>query len=190
MTRDRALAIKIASETWEFDAIHTLNYRTFVEEIPQHTSDESRMLIDKFHNQNTYVICVQNYKLLGMLAVHEKRPFSLDYKLKNIDSYLPIFNSIFEIRLLAIEKEYRNTAIFKGILKRAFELALERGYDLGVISGTTRQIKLYTHIGFKSFGPLVGKKGALYQPMYITFDRAMDFKQHTKIFKNKHKYEY
>ena len=185
MMRDSAFIIKIASESWEFDAIHALNYRTFVEEISQHASNESRMLIDKFHKQNTYVICVRNYKLLGMLAICDKRPFSLDYKLKDIDSYLPGFKSIFEIRLLAIENKHRNTAIFKAIVEKVFELVLKRGYDLGIVSGTTRQIKLYTHLGFKPFGPLVGTEGALYQPMYITFDRAMDFKQHSNIFRDK-----
>ncbi len=179
------LVFKIASEPWEFEAIHTLNYQTFVEEIPQHKSNKNHKLIDKFHNQNTYVICIQGCKLLGMIAIRDKRPFSLDYKLKNIESYLPGFKSIFEIRLLAVANEYRNTVIFTGILKKLFELALERGYDLGIISGTTRQIKLYHHIGLKSFGPLVGKSNALYQPMYITFDRAMDFKENSSIFKNK-----
>lgn len=183
--KDKALVIKIASESWEFDAIHALNYRTFVEEIPQHASNESRKLIDKFHKRNTYVICVRKYKLLGMLAICDKRPFSLDYKLKDIDSYLPGFKSIFEIRLLAIENKHRNTASFKGIVEKVFELVLERGYDLGVVSGATRQIKLYTHLGFKPFGSLVGTEGALYQPMYITFDRAMDFKQHSNIFRDK-----
>jgi len=30
------LIFKIASEDWEFEQIHRLNYRTFVDEIPQH----------------------------------------------------------------------------------------------------------------------------------------------------------
>ncbi len=179
------LVFKTASEPWEFEAIHTLNYRTFVEEIPQHARNESHSLVDKFHDQNTYVICVRGCELLGMIAIHDKRPFSLDYKLQNIESYLPDFESIFEIRLLAVENKYRNTTVFTGMLKKIFELALERGYDLGIVSGTTRQIRLYQHIGLKPFGPLVGKEGALYQPMYITFDHAMTFKRHSHIFKDK-----
>ncbi|HRE06968.1 MAG TPA: hypothetical protein PKX00_15250 [Opitutaceae bacterium] len=31
-----SLHFKLATEAWEFEAIHRLNYRTFVEEIPQH----------------------------------------------------------------------------------------------------------------------------------------------------------
>ena len=51
-----------------------------------------------------------------------------------------------------------------------FELRSE-GFDLGVISGTTRELKLYRHMGFTPFGPLVGTPGAEYQPMYVTLDR-------------------
>ena len=46
------LKYKIASEEWEFDQIHKLNYRTFVEEIPQHEKNPEKSLIDEFHQDN------------------------------------------------------------------------------------------------------------------------------------------
>ena len=52
------LTYKIATEASEFEAIHRLNYDTFVEEIPQHTANPERRLVDRFHAQNTYVICL------------------------------------------------------------------------------------------------------------------------------------
>ncbi|MCW8825775.1 MAG: aminotransferase V, partial [Gammaproteobacteria bacterium] len=99
--------------------------------------------------------------MLGMIALRAKRPLSLDGKLENLESYLPPFKSILEYRLLAVKKECRNTAIFTGIMKKPFEMAIERGYDIAVISGTTRQARLYKPLGFKAFGPLVGKQDAL-----------------------------
>ena len=36
MESSTPLVFKIATEDWEFDLIHQLNYKTFVEEIPQH----------------------------------------------------------------------------------------------------------------------------------------------------------
>ena len=35
-TEATPLVFKFATEEWEFEQIHRLNYRTFVEEIPQH----------------------------------------------------------------------------------------------------------------------------------------------------------
>jgi len=45
-----------------------------------------------------------------------------------------------------------------------------RGYDLAIISGTLRQTKLYRHLGFSPFGPVVGTTEAPFQPMSITIE--------------------
>src|SRR5439155_4325150 len=42
--------------------------------------------------------------------------------------------------------------------------------DLAIISGTTRQFKLYQHLGFVPFGPQVGSGEAQFQPMYVTLE--------------------
>jgi hypothetical protein len=39
---------------------------------------------------------------------------------------------------------------------------------MALISGTDRQIRLYKKIGFESFGPMVGTKDAMFQPMYLS----------------------
>src|SRR6476620_3424219 len=101
------LIFKLANEDWEFDLIHQLNYKTFVEEIPQHAQSPSQRLVDKFHAENTYLICLSGRKLVGMMAARSKRPFSLDLKLANLDSYLPAGRSLCEIRLLSVDKKYR-----------------------------------------------------------------------------------
>ena len=178
---ESSLTFKVATEEWEFEEIHELNYQTFVDEIPQHQGNEQGQLVDKFHQENTYVICISENRLLGMIALRDKRPLSLDAKLDNLESYLPPFRSILEFRLLAVRKEHRNTAIFAGIMKKAFYRALKGGYDIAVISGTTRQARLYKHLGFKPFGPLVGSYDALYQPMYIDLDTALKLKQQSQV---------
>lgn len=182
MQEREPLVFKFASEDWEFEAIHRLNYKTFVEEIPQHERSPSQRLVDKFHNENTYLICLCGRELAGMLAVRGNRPFSLDQKLPNLDSYLPPGRRICEVRLLAIEKKYRGTRggqILAGLLALLWQHGIEKGYDLAIISGTTRQQKLYRHLGFVPFGPLVGSGEAQFQPMYITLEtfevRAREF---------------
>lgn len=164
------LVFKFANEDWEFEQIHRLNYRTFVEEIPQHQRSPAHRLVDKFHAENTYLICLSGQKLVGMLAVRANRPFSLDQKLENLDSYLPPGRKIAEIRLLAVEKGFRGAGVLQGILALLWQHGVEQGYDLAIISGTTRQIKLYEHLGFVPFGPLVGTGEAQFQPMYVTLE--------------------
>lgn len=162
------LSFKIAAAEEEFEQIHRLNYKTFVKEIPQHEVNSQERLVDPFHQENTYCIALRQGKLLGMLACRDKRPFSIDRKLADLDSYLPPYSSICEIRLLAVEKEVRGTRVLLGLMSLLFEHCQKKDYDLAVISGTVRQLKLYNHLGFKPFGPLVGTAAASYQPMYMT----------------------
>lgn len=162
------LMFKIATEDWEFEQIHALNYKTFVQEIPQHSVNKEKKLVDKFHADNSYCICLREGKLLGMLACRSKRPSSLDSKLANLDRYLPPHNAFCEIRLLSIEKEVRGGRVLLGLMNMLQNYCNEQRYDLAVISGTVRQLKLYKHLGFVPFGPLVGKPEALFQPMYFS----------------------
>jgi|SRR5579859_6700124 len=164
------LVFKLATEDWEFEQIHRLNYRTFAEEIPQHKQAPTHRLVDKFHAENSYLICLCEGKLAGMLAVRGQRPFSLDQKLDRLDSYLPPGRTICEIRLLAVEKKFRGAQVLQGILALLWQHGIEKSYDLAIISGTTRQFKLYHHLGFVPFGPVVGTGEAQFQPMYVTLE--------------------
>lgn len=175
------LEFKIASEDWEFEQINELNYITFVEEIPQHKENRNRSLLDKFHSENTYIICTRGKKLLGMMAVRDRRPFSLDNKLSDLDSYLPEHNFACEFRLLSIEQEFRNLRIIQGLLVVLARFADEKGYDIALISANVSRLRFYKQFGFKAFGPEVGTKGALYQPMYLTLQSSIEFRQKSKI---------
>jgi aspartate aminotransferase-like enzyme len=170
MNTERLLRFKIAAEESEFEQIFRLNYKTFVEEIRQHAPNPEKRLVDRFHHENSYLIGLDGDQLIGMMAVRDKRPFSLDEKLGNIDRYLPPGRSICEIRLLAVEPSHRNGMVFQGLLKLLLEYGHQMKYNLAVISGTVRQQKLYKHLGFVPFGPLVGTKDAQFQPMYLTLE--------------------
>ncbi|MGC3958223.1 MAG: aminotransferase class V-fold PLP-dependent enzyme [Verrucomicrobiota bacterium] len=168
-----SLVFKFASEDWEFELIHRLNYRTFVEEIPQHQASPTHRLVDKFHAENTYLICLQDRKVVGMLAARGNRPFSLDQKVPDLDTHLPKGRTVCEIRLLAIDKKFRGSRggqILSGLLALLWQHGVERGYDLAIISGTMRQLRLYQHLGFVPFGPVVGTGDAQFQPMYVTLE--------------------
>ena len=175
---------KMAEQPWEVEAVHALNYKTFVEEIPQHDPNRDKKLVDKLHEENTYIICVNEDKqeLAGMITFRDKRPFSLDQKLENLDSYLPADRSLCEIRLLAVEEKYRYSRISQGLIATLVQHAIDCGHDLAVISGTIRQAKLYKFLGFVPFGPLVGTEDAQYQPMFLTLEAYAELKTRSRAF--------
>ncbi|MGV3464132.1 MAG: aminotransferase class V-fold PLP-dependent enzyme [Heyndrickxia sp.] len=161
--------IKIARETQEFEGIFRLNYDTFVEEIPQHSENTERKLIDQFHDENEYVICKDDDEIIGMMALRDIRPFSLDKKLGRIEEHLQVaFTRPCEIRLLSVKPKFRNGRVFASITGALIRYCLYKGYDIAFISGTTRQSKLYKHLGFEPFAQLVGKDDVFFQPMYLT----------------------
>jgi hypothetical protein len=160
---------KIAETTSELEQIHELNYRTFAEEIPQHERNESHKLVDKFHDENTYIICKKDNRLIGMIAVRGERPFSLDGKIGPVEQLLPIqVTNPVEIRLLAIKQDYRNGRAFLGLAQALVQYCLKAGYDAALISGTVREQKLYGQLGFLPFAQLTGTEEAAFQPMYLT----------------------
>lgn len=163
-----SLRFRIASSPREFAQIHRLNYQTFVEEIPQHAPRPHRLLVDKFHSENTYVIALRGEHLVGMVALRTKRPFSLDAKLAKLDAFLPPHRAPCEIRLLAVEKSQRRGLVFRGLMSRLAQLAHESNCDLALISAYIGQLKLYRHLGFQEFGPRHGDAAAAFQPMFLT----------------------
>jgi aspartate aminotransferase-like enzyme len=165
---------KIASEPRELEQIHALNYRTFVEEIPQHQPNANGRLVDRFHKENVYAISLNGDEVVGMLAIREQRPFSLDQKLGNVDRFLPAGRKACEVRLLAVDKEHRAGPVLPGLLSVLWEHVDTRQVDCAVISATTRQLKLYGHLGFVPFGHLVGTATAAFQPMYVTRERFIE----------------
>ena len=168
----RRYTVKIATEPDDLEQIHGLNYRTFVEEIPQHHPNPERRLVDQFHAENTYVVCKAGDEVVGMVCVRDRRPFSVDEKIGPFEDHLPadvpVPDRPCEIRLLAIDPAHRGARVILGLLSHLLSLGLERGYDFALMSGRPANMTLYRGLGFRPFGPLTGTTEAPFQPMYAT----------------------
>ncbi|MCH8087059.1 MAG: GNAT family N-acetyltransferase, partial [Chloroflexi bacterium] len=173
-----SLTFKMVSEDWEYEQIHRLNYQTFVQEIPQHEPNSEERRVDPFHSNNTYFLCLDGDQLIGMVSVNDTRPFSLDLKFQalgmTLDSLLDFKKSICEIRLLAVKKDRRHGRVVQGLLTMLVNHCVERRYDLGIVSGTLTQEKLYDRLGFQPFGPIVGTPDAQFQPMCIDIRKCYE----------------
>ncbi|WP_324730342.1 aminotransferase class V-fold PLP-dependent enzyme [Lysinibacillus fusiformis] len=163
---------KIAQTNKEYEAIARLNYETFVEEIPQHEPNMQRLKVDRFHEQNTYIVVYKKTELIGMVAFRDQRPFSIDEKIGKVEQFLPqaVCDKICEIRLLAVKKIYRTGRVLLKLTQALNTFAYEKGYTAAVISGTTREEKLYKQMGFQQFAPAVGATDAQFLPMVLTRD--------------------
>ncbi|GAB5536243.1 MAG: aminotransferase class V-fold PLP-dependent enzyme [Rubricoccaceae bacterium] len=158
----------VASALHQLDQIHELNHQTFAVEIPQHAPSDDGVRVDRFDEENTYLVALDGETVVGMMAMRGERPFSLDAKLNDLDAHLPPERPIVEIRLLAVRPERRHGRAFVGLMAFAVRWMVRQGFQMAIISGTTRQLALYRRLGFTPFGPLVGHEGAQFQPMATT----------------------
>lgn len=158
------------------EAIHRLNYETFVEEIPQHEPNATRRLVDRFHAENTYWIGEQAGEIVAMCALRTNRPSSLEEK----GVVLPD-GKWMEVRLLAVKKTHRGTRTFAGLMRAVMMDAIGQDVDGLVISGTTRELKLYGRFGFVPFAEAIGPDTARYVPMVLTREAFLQSESHHSL---------
>ncbi len=159
---------KRAETRQEFEQIHRLNYRTFVNEIPQHPDPGSGVLVDKFHSKNAYLIVLREGGVVGMVSVHDQPPFSVADRLRDPEILTRPGTRPLEVRLLAIEPDERNKTLFFGLVWWLYEYAQANGYTHLFISGISERVALYEQLGFVPLGPAVPCGQASFVPMVLT----------------------
>jgi len=171
MLRVGPYIFKHAETLDEFEQIHRLNHRTFVDEIPQHTGTASGVLVDKFHSKNAYLIALRGERVVGMVSGHDQPPFSVASRLREPEILSRAGTRPLEARLLAIEPAERNSTLFFGLIWSMYEHARLHGYTHLFISGVEERVPLYERLGFEALGPAVACGGASFVPMVLTVGR-------------------
>ena len=162
-----SLVFKRAEKPWEFEQVHRLNYETFVREIPQHHDDGRGILVDKFHDKNTYFIALRDDRVVGMIAVHDRPPFSVADKLADPNLLETLGERLMEVRLLAIEPGMRKSLVFPGLTWFIHKTAHASGYTHLLISGVAERLSMYRRLGFSPLGPPVTSGKASFVPMAL-----------------------
>lgn len=168
---------KRAENPDEIDQIHSLNYRTFVSEIPQHEDTGSGHLVDKFHEKNFYLVALRDGIVLGMVSAHDQPPFSVAERIPDPSVLHQPGMRPLEIRLLAIDENHRNGFVTGGLLWAIFAHARQRGATHLIISGVERSQDLYLQMGFEPLGPPVGQGDARFIPMIGCVEKLGSTKQ-------------
>jgi aspartate aminotransferase-like enzyme len=166
---------KLADTADELDQVHRLNFRTFVQEIPQHAgAGADGRLVDKFHHKNRYFICVKDGRVAGMLAAHHEPPFSVADRLPDPTILTKKGVRPVEIRLLAVDPDERDSALMLGLVINLFHYARDSGFTHFVISAVVEQQTLYEHLGFVALGRPAGSGRASFLPMWASLGMIQD----------------
>jgi aspartate aminotransferase-like enzyme len=168
MLRVGQYVFKRAETGPEFEQIHRLNHRTFADEIPQHRSTDDGLLVDKYHDKNSYLIVLREGRVVGMVSAHDQPPFSVAERLRDPQVLTRDGRRPLEVRLLAIEPQERNSTMFFGLIWSLYEYARAHGYTHLFISGVKERVPLYERLGFEALGPAVACGAAWFVPMVLT----------------------
>lgn len=171
---------KRAESKEEFEQVHRLNHRTFVDEIPQHQATGTGVLIDKFHHKNVYLIVLRGDRVVGMVSTHDQPPFSVAERLPDPKILVRDGTRPLEVRLLAIEPSERNNTMFFGLIWTLYAYAQEHGYTHLFISGVEERIGLYERLGFMPLGPAVRCGAAAFVPMMQVVGQLPEKLEHMK----------
>jgi len=160
----------LAESDEELEQLHRLNYQTFVDELPQHAETGNGQLVDKFHDKNIYFVALSDGRAVGMLAVHDRPPFSIEDKMSDPESLLTLGARPLEVRLMAIDPEHRATKLFAALGYAVFQYARRNHYSHMLISGFVDRLRMYQRLGFRELGPPVRSGGVVFVPMVAMID--------------------
>ena len=147
-----------------FEQIFRFTNDVFARELHQYAPEDSGRKVDKFHNKNVYFVALEGDELVGIIALHDKPPFSIAEKLSD-PSILNDYGKLLEVRLLAVAPQHRRGNIMAGLMLATYEYA--RQYDAIAISGITTQARIYHSLGFRDLGPPVRSGEAWFIPMLV-----------------------
>lgn len=159
---------KRADQSGEFDQVHALNHSTFVREIPQHEDPGDGRLVDKFHEKNVYFIAVRDGRVVGMVTLHDRPPFSVASRLPDPGVLETAGVRPVEIRLLAVEPDERQGPVVGGLFWSVYRHVLDGHHTHLFISAFEDRLSLYQRLGFEVLGPAVCSGQARFIPMCIT----------------------
>lgn len=162
---------KPAESAAELEQVHGLNYSTFVREIPQHHDPGDGRLVDKFHEKSLYFVALRDNRVVGMLSVHDRPPFSVADRLPDPGILEAPGIRPIEVRLLAIQPDERHGAVFGGLAWSVMQHVRGSGHTHLYISGFEDRTPMYERLGFETLGPAVGAHGARFVPMCLPVTR-------------------
>ena len=158
---------KAASTDAEVEQVHRLNHETFVDEVGQCRATPDGRLVDKFHAKNTYFVAKRGDELVGMVAVHDRPPFSIADRLADPGALARLGGRPLEVRLLVVRRDVRLGMVLPGLILAVCDHARRRGHTHLLISGLLGRVPLYEKLGYRTMGPAVPCGAAEFVPMGV-----------------------
>ncbi|MEJ5367365.1 MAG: GNAT family N-acetyltransferase [Bryobacteraceae bacterium] len=164
------IVYRLAQSEEDYEKLRRLNHATFAEELGQHERREDGRLQDRFEGKSRYLLAMDGEHLAAMVCWSAERPFSVESRLADPGILDTLPQPLCEVRLLAVERSYRNTTVFAGLLARLLSELRAAGAATVLISGVEERVGMYERMGFRALGPAVPQGAARFVPMALRLD--------------------
>lgn len=159
-----------AESEQDFERIRRLNHAVFAEELRQHEPRPDRRLVDRFEDKSRFLLAMDGERLAAMVCWSMTPPFSVESRLEDPGILGQLPQPVCEVRLLAIDPDYRHTTVFAGLLAALLSEVRAAGAATLVISGVEERRAMYERMGFRALGGPVPQGAARFIPMALVLE--------------------
>ncbi len=152
----------------DYEKLRRLNHAAFAEELGQHEVRPDGRLEDRFEAKSRYLLALEGERLAAMICWSMERPLSVESRLSDPRALEELPQPLCEVRLLAVAREYRHTAVFAGLLAKLLGAVRAAGASTLLISGVEERAAMYERMGFRPLGPAVPQGAARFVPMALS----------------------
>lgn len=158
--------IRLAQSQADFNQISLLNHQVYCQELGQYPVRMDRILVDKHHDKNNYIIAEHCGVLCGMISYCFERPFSVE-ETTGISKVFFDASSIVEVRLLAVRFSYRKHSVFPRLISALWRELSGVGFEVIVAKGLVDILDYYIRLGFEPVGDVVQNGEVAFQPIIL-----------------------
>jgi ribosomal protein S18 acetylase RimI-like enzyme len=142
-------------------AIYRIRHEVYASELHQHPETSARELRDGLDDYNRYVVLEREGRLIGFDSITPPgHRYSIDKYFERGTLPFPIDDTVFEIRLLTLDRAHRRTGLALVLVYAAYLLCARLGARTVVAVGHDRVLDFYRAIGLQRTG-LRAPAGAL-----------------------------
>src|SRR5215469_6358678 len=143
-------------------AIYQLRHEVYARELRQHSIREEGILSDSLDDANIYIKAELAGRLAGFISITPPSTgrFSIEKYLQRSALPVAIDDTVYELRILTVDPEHRNTRIAWYLIYAAFRWIEEQGGKLILALGRKEVLSLYLSLGAELLGRSV-RSGAV-----------------------------
>jgi len=191
MTSDNKIKISLATSS-DREEIYKIRHNVFASELGQHHENEQGSISDQLDNFNTYITAKINLEIIGFISITspEGGMYSIDKYIKRAELPFAVDNGLYEMRILTVLKEHRNTPAALLLMWAAFRWIDAHGGSNIMAIGRIEILDIYLKLGFQAMGHKIQSGSVTFE---LLFGNVTNLNDHiaknykplfSKLFKN------